>query len=254
MSFVIAPGTMPSLDSARLKLARADHHLEWLAQDLRRITSENQAALPDHFRVEPGQRVEFVPPVAPGLAWGVVLGDCVQNLRAALDHTAWSLTPVSVRHANPKRPQFPIFDDIDVYRDRGQSRVADVDPAARAIIESLQPYNYSEPHIDPLHLLEVLSNIDKHRIIHSVANVTSRVQARTSRGSVQQVQDTTGAGLPTFAISAEGPEDVYSEWIVTFTVIFSNSDDATNRRVVSTLRDIRKRVAEAVDALEPYAI
>jgi hypothetical protein len=245
---------MPKLDSARLKLARADQHLEWLALDLRRITSENQAVLQKPYRVDPGQRVELIPPVTPGSEWGLVIGDCVHNLRGALDDTVWLLTPDSIRRANPKTPQFPIFDDMDAYRKRGESRIADIDPAAKAIIESFQPYNQSAPTADPLQLLEVLSNIDKHRVIHAVAHTLVRVEGRTSRGSLQRTEDTTGAGLPTFAISAEGPEDVQADVVATFSVIFSNSEEATNRRVVSTVREIRQRVADVVDALEPYAV
>jgi hypothetical protein len=245
---------MPTLDSARLKLGRADQHLEWLAQDLRRIAAENKAALPKQFRLEPGQRGEFVPPVLPGPEWGLVIGDCVQNLRAALDHTAFSLTPVEVRVANPRKPQFPLFDDEPSYHKHGESRIADVDPQAKATIERFQPYNQSNPKTDSLYLLEVLSNIDKHRVIHAVAHVVQRVRAKTSRGSMQQVEDTSGSGLPTFAIKAEGPDDVYADVEVTFSVIFSNSEEATNRRVVSTLRDIRTRVAEVIDVLEPYAV
>ena len=94
--------------------------------------------------------------------------------------------PVSVRQANPRKPQFPIFDDSTEYRKRGRSRIADIDPTAKAIIESSQPYNQSEPKADLLYLLEVLSNIDKHRVIHAVAQSVMRVQARTLHGSLEQ--------------------------------------------------------------------
>lgn len=72
-----------------------------------------------------------VPPFQPDAEWSVVIGDCIQNLRAALDHVAWSLTPVDIRTSFPKRPQFPIFDDYQAYIERGQSRIRDIDPKAK---------------------------------------------------------------------------------------------------------------------------
>lgn len=144
---------MPTLLSARLKLDRADQHLEWLAQDFQRIAAENKAVLPKHCRLEPGQRMEIIPPVQPGAEWGLVIGDCVQNLRAALDHSAWSLSPVNVRQASPRKPQFALFDNEDVYRKRGEWRIADIDPHAKAIIEGFQPYNQPNPKADSLPLL-----------------------------------------------------------------------------------------------------
>ncbi len=102
----------------------------------------------------------------------------------------------------------------------------------------------------------MLSNIDKHRVIHAVAQSTVRVEATTHHGSLQLVEDTTGKGLPTFAIVPDDPEakELHSEVTVTLSVLFSDSEDATNHRVVSTLRAIRARVAAVIDALEPYAV
>ena len=92
--------------------------------------------------------------------------------------------------------------------------------------------------MEPLHLLEVLSNIDKHRVIHAVAQSVDSVYAETLGGSLQQVEDTTGKRLPTFAIVPDDPEakEFHADVSVTLTVLFSDSEDATNRRVVGTLR------------------
>lgn len=53
---------------------------------------------------------------------------------------------------------------------------------------------------------------------------------------------------------AAGPDEVYANVVVSISVIFTRGEDVTNYKVVSTLREIRARVAEVIDALEPDAV
>lgn len=89
-----------SLDGVRLKMARADEHLDALQNELAEFLSREPYSV---FTVETDDgdkvwrlRVNEDPP----LRWSAILGDAVHNLRAALDLIAWELV-----RANGKRPQ-----------------------------------------------------------------------------------------------------------------------------------------------------
>ncbi len=97
--------------------------------------------------------------------WSLIVGDFLQNLRAALDHLIWQL--VQVNGEVPDRGNaFPIFDKAlsgrsQVFWDRS---VRGLSAAALQIIESCQPHlGGDRPHT--LRALRELSNEDKHRIL-----------------------------------------------------------------------------------------
>jgi hypothetical protein len=97
----------------------------------------------------------------------LIIGDCVQNLRSALDYMVWEMV-IAVGGQPSKRNAFPIcttaeaFDvEVDKKRLRGIS-----DPELIAKIKTLQPYkNGNGPEQDPLFILDELTNINKHRRI-----------------------------------------------------------------------------------------
>lgn len=103
---------------------------------------------------------------------GLLIGDCVHNLRAALDHIVYALVTT-----NPFRPpntpnrstMFPIRDTREGYRHQVDKlkRLAGVPDPAAALVDTLQPYHTREKGLDhtahPLFVLDALENIDKHR-------------------------------------------------------------------------------------------
>ena len=97
-------------------------------------------------------------------------GDCLHNLRAALDHLAWELVIEAGNTPRTARPatQFPI---LTKRREKnGEVLPAVIHPgvskAAEALVERLQPYNAGgDPTQHPLAVLNQLENIDKHRRI-----------------------------------------------------------------------------------------
>jgi hypothetical protein len=105
------------------------------------------------------------------LDWSVIVGDVLQNLRAALDHVLWQLVI-----ANGCKPgfgnSFPIFDKLPPEdpshpdRERWNRHVKGVHPDAVRFIEFCQPYNgLDTPGPHTLTGLRKLSNEDKHRTL-----------------------------------------------------------------------------------------
>jgi hypothetical protein len=152
---------LPSLDSPRLKIERANEHLRCLDDEFRAFERQEpyelfREAHPDGPFDEIRLKVHADPPTRLGL----LVGDVIQNLRAALDHLVWELSLLTTDEPWDKS-QFPIFDV-----DKGKavtSSIRDVPSDAQDVIKALQPYNRPDPHADPLWPIYRLSNLDKHR-------------------------------------------------------------------------------------------
>jgi len=109
--------------------------------------------------------------------WGLVAGDCIQNIRAALDHAVWAIVikekGAKFAEAHYRAIDFPIACSPERF---SKSRLVNIGvPRPHiAVIEDAQPYIRSQanPRDDALWFLRTLSNVDKHRLIHVIALFT----------------------------------------------------------------------------------
>jgi hypothetical protein len=154
----------PSLDGVDGKIERAKHHLSELKDVLHVALDPRRYRFAFDSELENGEhvlRVYGVPRVDP--VWSLIVGDCLHNLRSALDYLAWQL--VLVDGGDPtSETQFPIR----------QSPPTQLKPAIRRpeildALERTQPY--SDPRDSYLSALQSLNNIDKHRLLLVVACV-----------------------------------------------------------------------------------
>ena len=106
--------------------------------------------------------------------FALLVGDFIQNLRAALDHSVYALATTKT-----ERTEYPIHLQKDQYcrpvdpaNPKSSPReiaLAHVSDDYRAIIDASQPYNRGNVKTarqDPLAILAWLSNVDKHRLVH----------------------------------------------------------------------------------------
>lgn len=107
----------------------------------------------------------------PPIEWSTIVGDYVQNLRAALDYLIWILVRAN-GHTPGRANAFPIFDVEPPYKSsHGERRkwnrqVAGVHIGVLRFIELCQPYNAADgPQSHVLAALRTLSNEDKHRAL-----------------------------------------------------------------------------------------
>ncbi len=154
-----------SLDGPRLKLERARVHLEDL--DRRVLSfSDMQAQHVVIHRNPETRKIAWVIAQAeePPEDLGPVVGDCLHNLRSALDHLAWQLVL-----ANGKKPggktEFPVWNTPEDFAAKSKDQVRGMDPGVVAVIEESQPYYVSRKSIGTTHQL---NRIDKHRHFHLV--------------------------------------------------------------------------------------
>lgn len=181
----------PSMEGPDGKLRRAKQHAETLKAhvaltfdlDHHRITVEDDPDACQYvFRVFDLQLTD------PD--WSLFLGDCVHNLRSALDHLAFQLAILGkgLRALTDKEARacgFPIFEDPTEFpnpRKTGPIRL--LRPGEQTRITELQPFNAQDASIwgssamfpfrrwppasipEQLRRLGELDNIDKHRRVH----------------------------------------------------------------------------------------
>jgi hypothetical protein len=96
----------------------------------------------------------------PPPEWSEIVGDCLNNLRAALDHLTWGLAG-----ERGNKTAFPLFSKSDNYSAiTASNHLRHVRQDAHALIERLQPYHHPNgAKAHPLGLLDRLTNDDKHR-------------------------------------------------------------------------------------------
>ncbi len=163
------------ISSSRRKLRRAKVHLDALEHELQTVSKEKTHSAVTNLRQEGGWQVvyltvEYVPPIE----WAMVIGDAVNNMRAALDHLVWQLV---LRDDNEPRDThaFPIFHVRDEFIDKVKAPKKReersplygivIDGDAWTIIENAQPFNRAEPEVAKFELLANLRdmcNLDKH--------------------------------------------------------------------------------------------
>jgi hypothetical protein len=182
---------MHPLNSARLKVKRANVHINSLNLAIRRasgnpnisIIKEGKIKIPDDLKNTvnaPGLIKLHLEPSIPD-NWCSMVGDILSNLRASLDHIAWSLameqcreTGIPLSEKQQRRVTFPIHlkRSTKPYKIGVGLSLNDVKGFPENtwdLIESFEPYNrINRPKTELLGVLDYLVCKDKHRIITPV--------------------------------------------------------------------------------------
>lgn len=157
---------------AKLKIVRAYEHLKLLNDKVDGALALQPNAVIGKVESDTGDKVYRAQITwQPPREWGLILGDCVHNLRSALDHMVWDL--VLLNGGTPGTDtEFPIYLDGTQYglQHEAARKLGGVSPQAAEIIEQAQPNN-APTH--PLWLLRELDIVDKHRTILLTASVAS---------------------------------------------------------------------------------
>jgi hypothetical protein len=199
-----------SVPSFTMKVHRALKHLDELKTEAAAWVKSKPYGIVDEPDPEPppepvgsGQprrfRIDRVSDVPRTLS--LTLGDCLFNLRAALDHLALALaqanTPTMAANA-VGQSEFPIYSTKASYLKHKKRKIGCVSAAAEAAIEGLQPYHGGHNYAaHPLWQLQDLNRIDKHRSL-------------TLCGAEPRRPDTGARGLYI-------PHDGFTNWDESFT-------------------------------------
>lgn len=228
------------------KFRRAEQHLEAIEDELLRYQNSSPYIPIRDRETDPNPRVwlyraELAKEVSPDLP--LVIGDCIHNLRASLDHLQAALVPPN-RHRQAKFPVerediWQTDEQTNRYLDRFEdkrtswiSTMKGIDPDAEAYIKRLQPYSHPYPvEIHILANLHALDNADKHFELLLTATGIERPSVTLANAEFRiqhQSEDTVESGgvIANFNIR---PRDVkaYADSPVARELILSTMSDGT---------------------------
>lgn len=127
----------------------------------------------------------------PPLRFGVVLGDCLHNLRSALDHLICQLTLLDGgTMADCTKTQYPIASESEEqFEGMANYRIPKLSKRHRAMVKQTQPYRAGDgAFAHPLSILAELSNTDKHRVLNPTFSVMKSDAASVLGGIVDHYQ------------------------------------------------------------------
>jgi hypothetical protein len=196
------------MQSAFAKLGRAKAHRDTLDADVKVFRDRD----PHGWNIKPTDhpsdpslgvltiRLEVREPTPP--EWGLIVGDILTNLRAALDHTvvghAAKRSQQPLTEQEEKKLNFPILLNQKQWlgapaapatattpatpkvESAHKKLVKYLDPAVLDVIEKSQPYHNAPPEGHPLGGLNDLVNRDKHRAVQVVSYIRKRFEVEKS--------------------------------------------------------------------------
>lgn len=160
-----------NLSSVNAKFGRSEEHAKtfrhesklWMDGNPYGISTKTNSDCTRHSLI-----AHLVGPDAPFEQWTLIVSDCLQNLRAYLDHLLYAVAIHESRKDPPPKHDkimFPICDSPDRFAE-SDWRINMLSSHVRTTIESLQPYNRQHPTVPPaLTMLRELTNTDKHRLL-----------------------------------------------------------------------------------------
>jgi hypothetical protein len=115
---------------------------------------------------------------APPEDWPLLAGEAIQNLRSALDHIVYAAS------GGQDWTQFPIFTNPGKFKEKASRMLQGVPEPVRETIEKAQPYRTYPPAPAQamLEQLRVLSNLDKHRTLTTIASAVVHEGVGTPTG------------------------------------------------------------------------
>lgn len=175
------------LASVRAKIDRADDYFKQIDSAIKGFLSAeleaHQSPIPRYKKAE-GHQLAITTPVTKPLdpLLPLIVGDCIHNLRSALDHLAFQLAVMNNAGTEAERKiASPICEDGSDFKKFARHKVKPfVGKEAFAALQELQPYETVNPAKDAvLWVLSELDNIDKHRLL-----ILAEPQIRAERFAV----------------------------------------------------------------------
>ncbi len=235
----------------RAKLARADHHLDLLYDEIGRWSDLNPCSISRESNTDGTEHV-FRLHIAPRpdvWRWAVLMGDALFNLRCALDHIIYALAIVHTGQDPPDddaKLAFPITSSPEKFK-ASQWRISSLPQLVQTGIEKAQPYNRTHRSgWQPLWWLAQLNDVDKHRlsILQPIAAVPDEVVIDAEPGSFRVLWNSSAYidGTPVLVVRLKEPDpNVYVDLKMTGAVVIKVEDERPIG-VVLSLRSIRREV------------
>jgi hypothetical protein len=158
------PNSLPWMESVDAKMIRAHEHYETFAREIDEYLSAMKLGMyvksardrPNPWLVISAN--DYIPPIR----LSAIAGDCIHNMRSALDNLVCGLALTIDHGCNCKNTKFPFTENEPDWTANAPTRLGKIPVQAGEIIRRLQPWcDPAEPN--PLLMLNKLSNMDKHQ-------------------------------------------------------------------------------------------
>ncbi len=219
----------PSLDNAYARVRRAKQHLTSLKRELTKFFGQ-PTSVPHTVNVDVADGdftiYDFSNHVVSP-TWSILVGECVYNLRAALDYLIYELAFLDSGQIQ-QGTQFPIEDTPSGWNGRKATYLRGIFDPHKAIIKTLQPCDGS----NWTKILRDISNPDKHKTLR-VVRPSQRIEWGLGRYGQTH-------SMATSLYPVEMDAQVTSE------ILF---DDG--RPVIETLQEMHTQVTNVIDMFKP---
>jgi hypothetical protein len=255
-------GQRDPLEGCRARIERAKEHLQHLRSEHRAFMELDPYGLASYTNPAADEflylaRVSREPPVR----WGVMAGEIVHHLRAALDNLAWQLVldGGGTLKKGAGGTGFPISRTAKDFKTNGRTKVKGATKEVRTSIENIQPYQGRDSADG--HLLWVLHQLDI-RDKHHVLNV---VGGAVRGGAVRYTDPIEMRSISEFTISdsdiisplkdgtiilrhplSEGTPEMDVRDQITFDVAFEQGGPAEGEPLLPTLRILIQMVDQMI--------
>lgn len=149
-------------ESVILKILRAKEHYDTFVAEMHGEFQSHAGRLV--VEIDPfsnSVRQTFTAPLPPRFA--LIVGDCLDNLRSALDFVVWELV-LAANGVPSEKNTFPVCDAPRSFKDATRSRLSGLTPKMITEIDLMQPYRRgNDLRSHPLWCLNKLANVNKHR-------------------------------------------------------------------------------------------
>lgn len=175
--------------SVEAKLRRARHHLADLTTSLTELRRSHKPELILKSDSQSVWLVVYFKEPFVDISYSTIFGDFLYNLRSSLDVLVHAL--VTKNGGTPNwNTSFPIYaksSSFDKNTKNGTKGdvLAGVPDEARGIVKGLQPFMRpaGTVELDPLHILNVMCNEDKHEASHIMVGLSRNVRFALHRGN-----------------------------------------------------------------------
>ena len=167
-----------NLASVHAKLARAKEHAKTIKSEVSAWCDSRPYSVVPKSNADSTRHslILRVPANPPFVNWSIVAGDCVHNLRCALDHLVYAIAIHESGQDPPphgRKLMFPIHSTAKGFSE--STNLGTISAPMRAIFESVQPYNRLHNELPPLlSMLSEFDNRDKHRLLNLTFNAVAQ--------------------------------------------------------------------------------
>lgn len=202
----------PSLYGVLETLDWAEHHLGLVEQSIGGFFGSDPYPIMTERDPENGvchARLVY-PKKLPVRDLSLMIGNCMHNMRPALDYIAWELAGGNIADLET---MFPIFDISAEFKRRGMKSITRLSTDARTVIERLEPYNTQYGvHQLALPPINKIDATDKHKLL--TVTIAIAEQVICNHGVPRHVRSGKHiTGLQTFP----GARLIHNAMIATFT-------------------------------------